>query len=167
MVAGIAYGYPLSEIGVLLWGIFPVGAYVAHSEKSDLLKSERIQFCLAGVELNLLLAGAFLLISMEYYSLSATLVAAANLNVALAVFNILPAKSLDGESALSVAIGVDSINELARKCLRKRKIRKQLMKSGLKGYAYLGLFGFSIISDAANWLVLGFNIVILILSMFV
>lgn len=61
LVAGLAYGYKISDTGILLLGIIPLGAYVAHEDKKDATKAEKIQFALAGVEVNLLFAGICLL----------------------------------------------------------------------------------------------------------
>lgn len=55
LVAGIAYGYKISDTGILLLGIFPIGAYVAHEDKIDASRSEKVQFALVGVEINLLI----------------------------------------------------------------------------------------------------------------
>ena len=168
LVAGLAYGYNISELGVLLFGVFPAGAYVAanHEEENKLNRCDRIQFSLAGIELNLMITGICLLTSIEIYALSGTLFSVAYLNVALAVLNILPAQGLDGERALSDALGVESINALARKWLHKPKFRKKLFKSGYKGYAYMCLFGFSILCDATVWLVIGSNVLYAIISIF-
>lgn len=166
LVAGLAYGYSISELGVLLFGMIPVGAYVAHGEKENVRKCDRIQFSLAGIEVNLMIAGICLLGSMEIWSLSGTLFSIACLNVALAILNILPAQGLDGETALSDALGVESINALARKWLHRPKLRKRLLRSGYKGYAYMCLFGFSILCDAAVWLVLGADVLYAVISIF-
>ncbi len=64
LAAGLAYGYKISDIGVLLLGIILIGAYVAHEGKKNAARSERIQLALAGVEANLLIAGICLLAAM-------------------------------------------------------------------------------------------------------
>lgn len=101
LVAGVAYGYKISDIGILLLGIIPVGAYVAHENKVDVTKAEKIQFALAGVEANLLMAGTCLLLAIQSYQWSLTLFYVANVNVMLACVNLLPTSGLDGESSLS------------------------------------------------------------------
>lgn len=167
LIAGLAYGYSISELGVLLWGVVPVGAYVAHGEKENVRKCDSIQFSLAGIELNLMIAGICLLESMEIWYLSGTLFSIACLNVALAILNILPAQGLDGESALSDALGVDSINALARKWLHKPQFRKRLLRSGYKGYAFMCLFGFSILCDAAVWVMIGMDVIYAVVNIFI
>lgn len=102
LVTGIAYGYKISDTGILLLGIISIGAYVAHEDKKDALRFEKVQFALAGVEMNLLIEDICLLMAMQYHSVSLVLVSVANINVVLAGINSLPASGLDGESALSV-----------------------------------------------------------------
>lgn len=114
LVVGLDYGYKISDTGILLLGIIMIGAYVAHEDKKDATKSEKIQFALAGVEVNLLIAGICLLVAMQYYSQSFTMVFVANINVVLAGINMLPTSGLDGESALSALFGVDSISKVAK-----------------------------------------------------
>lgn len=123
LVAGLAYGYKISDTGILLLGIIPLGAYVAHEDKKDATKAEKIQFALAGVEVNLLIAGICLLLAMQSYQWSLTMFSVANVNVILAGENLLPVSGLDGESALSAACGIDSIGEVARKWLTNKKRR--------------------------------------------
>ena len=167
LVAGLAYGYSISELGVLLFWMIPVGAYVAHGEKENVRKCDRIQFSLAGIEINLMIAGICLLGSMEIWALSGTLFSIACLNVALAILNILPAQGLDGETALSDALGIDSINALARKWLHKPKLRKRLLCSGYKGYVYMCLFGFSILCDAAVWMMIEMDVLYAVINIFI
>ncbi len=148
LIAGLSYGYKISDIGILLLGMIPIGAYVAHEYKKDATKSEKIQFALSGVEMNLLIAGICLLLVMLYYQWSLTLISVANVNVALAGINLLPASGFDGEYALSAICGADNIGELSKKCLFNKKCRHKLLRSGLKGYACICVFSITLISKA-------------------
>ncbi len=159
IVAGLAYGYRISDIGVLLLGIIPVGAYVAHEDKKDASNAERIQFALAGIEVNLLIAGICLILALLYCPLSLTMIWVGNMNVALAGINLLPATGLDGESALSTICGVDNIGELAKKWLLSKRRRQKLLSSGLQGYACFCIFSITLISKVILWLLIGLNIV--------
>lgn len=159
LVAGLAYGYKISNIGILLIGIIPMGAYVAHEDKKDASKAEKIQFALAGVEVNLLISGICLLVAILYYPLSLTIVWVANINVVLAIINSLPASGLDGESALSAACGVNSISEAAEKWFLNKKRRKKLLSSGISGYVYFCIFAFTLISKLILWLLVGLDVV--------
>lgn len=154
LISGLAYNYKISDTGILLLGIFPIGAYIAHSEKNDATREEKIQFSLAGVEMNLLLASVFLLFSLVSSSLSMTMVSIANVNVVLAGINLLPVSGLDGEQALSALFEVSSISAFAKKCLKNKKQRRQLFRSGITGYACLPIFGFVVLSQYAFLLLL-------------
>lgn len=88
---GLAYGYKISDTGILLFGIISLGAYVAYEDKKDATKAEKIQFALAGVEVNLLLAGICLLLAALCYQWSLTILCVANVNVMLVGINPLPA----------------------------------------------------------------------------
>lgn len=166
LVAGLAYGYKISDTGILLLGIIPIGAYVAHENKKDASRSEKVQFALAGVEMNLLIAGICLLMAIQHYSLSLVLVSVANINVVFAGINLLPALGLDGESALSAVFGVNSISEVANKCLLNKKRRQRLLRSGFFGYACYCVFAFTLISKAILWLLIGLEIASVFFNIF-
>lgn len=140
LVTGIAYDYKINNAGFVLLGIIPIGAYIAHEEKDDATKGEKIQLARAGVELNLMLASLCLLIVILFYPASFTIVSVANFNVFLVCINILPIAGLDGESVLSVLCGVKCISEEAEKWLCNKNLRQKLLSSGLHGYLYFLLF---------------------------
>lgn len=166
LVAGLASGYKISDVGILLLGIIPIGAYVAHEDKKDASKFERIQFALSGVEMNLLIAGICLLVAMQCHMLSSIMVAVANSNVLLAGINLLPTYGLDGESALSAVCEVDSISRTAKKCILNRKWRKKLLRSGFPGYVCLFLFAVTLISKILLWLLICFDVASIIFCFF-
>ena len=166
LIAGLAYGYNISDTGILLLGIIPLGAYVAHEDKKDATKAEKIQFALAGVEVNLLIAGICLLLAMQSYQLSLTMLSVANVNVILAGINLLPASGLDGESALSTACGIDSIGEVARVWLTKKKRRQKLLRAGLLGYACFCVFSIMMISKIIFWLLIGLDVASVFFNIF-
>ena len=163
LAAGLAYGYKISDTGILLLGIFPVGGYVAHQDKEDATKAEKIQFALAGVEMNLLIAGICLLLAMQHYQWSLTMFTVSTANVFLAGVNLLPASGLDGEAALSAACGINSISEVAKKWLANKKRRHKLLRSGLPGYACFCVFFITLISQLIFWLLIGLDAVLIIL----
>lgn len=166
LIAGLAYGYKISDTGILLFGIIPIGAYVAHEDKKDATKAEKIQFALAGVEVNLLIAGICLLLAMQYYQWSLTMLSVANVNIVLAGINLLPASGLDGESALSAVCGVNSISEVAKKWLTNKKRRQKLLRYGLPGYAYFCVFSFTLISKIILWLLICLDIISVFFNVF-
>lgn len=166
LVAGLAYGYKISDTGILLLGIIPFGAYVAHENKKDATKAEKIQFALAGVEVNLLIAGICLLLATQSYQWSLTMFSVANVNIILAGINLLPASGLDGEAALSAVFGVDSISEVAKKWLLDKNRRKKLLRFGFSGYACYCVFAFTMISKAILWLLIGLDIASVFFELF-
>lgn len=166
LIAGLAYEYKISDTGILLLGIIPLGAYVAHENKKDATKAEKIQFALAGVEVNLLIAGICLLLAMQSYQWSLTFFSVANVNVILASVNLLPTSGLDGESALSAACGINSISEVARKWLINKKRRQKLLRAGLPGYVCFCVFSITMISKVILWLLIGLDVVSVFFNVF-
>ena len=164
LVAGLAYGYTITDAGILLFGFIPIGAYVANEEKEEVSAAEEIQFALAGVEMNLLIAGVFFLIAILNDLISLTMVLAAKTNLYLASTNLLPVFELDGEYALSAAFGVKSISETARKWLFSRKRRRKLFHSGFPGYICFGIFIFIQISRILFWVLVGLNLKLVLTS---
>lgn len=141
MIAAIAYDYTISEVGLLFWGPFPIGAYVSEEESgNDEVRWHQVQFALAGVEVNLLISGICNFFSMLYGPLSFTLMLIACINIVMIVVNILPSPGLDGEIALSTILGVESIAENARIGLTDKKWRNKLIHSGLPGFTGLIVF---------------------------
>lgn len=166
LVAGLAYGYKISDTGILLFGIIPLGAYVAHEDKKDATKAEKIQFALAGVEVNLLIAGICLLLAMQSYQWSLTMFSIANVNVILAGVNLLPVSGLDGESALSAVCGINSVSEVAKSWLTNKKRRQKLLRAGLPGYACFCVFSITMISKIILWLFIGLDVASVFFNIF-
>ena len=159
LVAGLAYGYKISDIGILLFGIIPLGAYVAHEDKKDGTKAEKIQFALAGVEVNFLIAGICLLLAMPCDQWSLTMRSVAAVNAVLAGINLLPASGLDGEAALSAVCGINSVSKAAERWLTSKKHRQELLHSGFPGYVCICIFSITLISKVIFWLLIGFDAV--------
>lgn len=153
LIAGISAKYKFSDAGILLLGVFPIGAYVAHEEKNA-TKREKMQLALSGVLVNLLISGILFIVSVLCSTMDYTLIAVAQINCILAAVNLLPAEGLDGESALSALLGVDSISEIAKKWLTNTKRRRKLFHSGITGYASFCLFGFIMISKFLVWMLI-------------
>lgn len=126
MTAGLAYGYDLYDVGILLLGIFPGRQpMVSHGDKKDTAKGAKIQFSLAGIEANLLIAGICLLLAVQGVPCSPTLLATAEINIVLAAINLLPTAGLDGESALSAVCGVKNISVTAKRWLTSKQRRRE------------------------------------------
>nr|WP_295306014.1 site-2 protease family protein [uncultured Blautia sp.] len=150
--AALAYGYEIYDLGIIIWGIVPAGAYVGLGEKKGKTnKRQEIQCNLAGIEVNMLLSGAFMMLSTVYSPIAFTFLCIGVANIMLAAENIVPSSGSDGESALSELLEVESIYDLAKKWLLNRKRRKKLFHSGKKGCIRLILFSYTLIS---KWIVL-------------
>ena len=57
MIASLASGAEHGQLGILLFLFFPFGAYYGHRDDIEMSQKEAFQFSLAGVEMNLLIAG--------------------------------------------------------------------------------------------------------------
>lgn len=154
LIAGISAKYKFSDAGILLLGVFPIGAYVAHEEKTNATKMEKLKLALSGIILNLLIAGTLFIGSVLCSTTDYTYIAAAQINCILAAVNLLPAEGLDGESALSALLGVESISETAKKWIMNTKHRRKLFNSGFTGYASFCLFGFIMLSKVLFWVLI-------------
>lgn len=166
LVAGLAYGYEVRNIGILLLGILPTGAYVAYDDKKDASKTEKIQLALAGIEANLLLAGICMMIATQYPPLYMLMSSIANINVVFALVNSIPSFGLDGEAALSALYGIDNIGKAAKKWLFSKKHRQKLLHSGPSGYIFFCVFTVIMISKLLFGLFICFDIISILLKFF-
>lgn len=161
LTAGVAYGYNITDTGILLLWRIPIGCYVAHDDNTRVTNRQRMQFSLAGVEMNFMLAGILLIASVASSRLSLTFVSAANVNVILVIVNgLIPYFGLDGESALSALLGVKSIYELSKKWLKGKDKRRKLLKAGFPGVFCFGFFSIVYLSKVLVWAYLGLNVIL-------
>lgn len=141
LISAISAGYQVTDIGILLLGIFPIGAYTTYQEGEHAAIKQKIQVSLSGIEMNLLLAGVFLLLSV-ICPWSGTLVMIANVNIVLVLLNSIPAFGLDGEALLNDVFNVESISRIAYRYLLKKRKRRELLRLGHIGWMYFVLFVF-------------------------
>lgn len=139
--AAVAYENEVYDVGILLLGVLPIGAYVCYDAREDNRK-QRFQIALAGIEMNLSIGGVSLILSCLIPEMEFTYFMIAALSIAIAVINALPTSGLDGEGALSAIFDVKNCGETAKKCLYNRKIRERFMRRGVRGFFCLGLFVF-------------------------
>lgn len=166
LAAGLAYGYPLRDLSILFLGYFPIGACVAcQPEEVPHRPKEEIQFSLAGVEVNLLLAGIFLLLSLLVPAARETFREASLANILLFSVNILPASHLDGEAALSTLLGVESASDTARLWLQSGRRRRKLLHEGARGIGFLFLFLFVRLAQVLLFVVIAVDIISPVFSM--
>lgn len=163
LIAGLAYGYKVSDTGILLFGILPIGAYVAYEDKKDASKVKKMQFALAGIEANLLIAGICMLIAVQCPSLYMLMSSIANINMVLVLVNLLPTSNLDGESALSALFEINNISKVAEKWLFTKKLRQKLFSSGFPGYIFFCVLVVTMLSKLLFMLIIGFDIISMLL----
>lgn len=122
--AGIAYGARVFEMGLLFqcW-VLPVGAYVAMDD-TRLGKWKRVQILAAGVEMNFLLTGLFLLLGAAVSRFNGAFLAAAVTNAFLGVTNLSFLQGLDGAGILSLLLGEPRLFEKAKELLRPSRRRR-------------------------------------------
>ena len=140
LLAAISAGQKIDHIGITFWSIIPTGAYVSVDDKINSRKSERMQFGLAGIEVNLLITGICLILIGRHYDWAYELVNIAFFNIILIIGNIVPIPGLDGEKALSVLCGISSIGKVAQKSLFDKKRRQRLLRTGWSGYICFFIF---------------------------
>ena len=166
LIAGIAYKYPVKEVGVIFFLIIPIAAYVRDDNKTDTVKDEYLQFVMAGLEVNLLLAGIFFIAAVFCEPQTTTFFAAVWTNISLIISNLIPTEILrtDGTRALNTVLECESVFDLARKWLGSRKRRKKLVHKGLLGIACMAFLSFVFVVRFLYWFfVIGFNVYVLFL----
>lgn len=139
--AAVAYDCEVSDVGLLLLGILPLGAYVGYQRK-DLPRRKSTQIALAGVEVNLALVGLCLLLAASPLlppAAAALCSATGILNLLLGVFNLVPAMGLDGEMAISALLGIPSFENFVSRLLGTRRTRDMLVHGGVEGAFWLAV----------------------------
>lgn len=156
MTAAVASGCRVTDMGILLLGPVPVGAYTAYQQTGDRPLREKIQLSLAGIEVNLMLAGLFFLISL-FCPGADTWRMAAEVNIVLVLLNLLPVQGLDGECVVSDLFGVESIGALAWKSLTDRRKGERFLRSGPIGWLCLAFCAFLCLLRLVLFLLIAFN----------
>lgn len=134
MFACLAYGGRVFEVGVMLHGLTP-GAYVLLNESCIKKRMRRVQVSAAGVEMNFLLAGIFLLLSNILYEVSGFFVGAALSNIILGLLNLTFINGFDGMNIMSELLGVEDVVRKARRVTQSRVMKRKLKKTGMNGRA--------------------------------
>lgn len=156
IISGVAYGYKIWNIGLLLFGIIPMGAYVSLADRQEQPRLEKSQLCLAGIEVNLILAGLFGWASVGLPGCSWTFYIAAQWNLLMAVINILPVDGLDGGAFLCAILNVEDIDKKARRFLSGKKYWTQVLQEGTRGYIYAAIFVLNGFANLAFRLLIAF-----------
>lgn len=164
LIAGISYGFCFSEMGLMLLGIFPFGAYVSYYDKKHVKSSARVQLSLAGIEANLLLGSLFLLLSMHPSRLDACFFTGSYMNFFLAALNLIPASGLDGGAAFGALLGFRNIGDFSMLFFKKRAFRRRVLQAGPCGYLCAASFCVNCLANAFFVLFLAFDLIFLVLS---
>ncbi len=104
-VAALASGGHVFEIGVSWRGLLP-GAYVLIDEEQAQTVFERIQISAAGVEMNFLLAGIFLLMNANACDGNGMIFWFAVINGVMGLINLLFSGGMDGAKIMECILGV-------------------------------------------------------------
>ncbi len=167
LVSAVNAGYSVTEVGLLLFTVLPVGAYVAYHPKEDETDREKLELSLAGILFNLLLTGIFCLLAVLFPMLDFTFSTVALSNFLLVLVNILPNAGLDGEGALSALLGIQNVRRTAKACLSDRRERQRLLHSGAAGVICFLIYLFVVyVAKAAFLLFIGWNVVSLLQMIF-
>ena len=140
------------EAGIMMrWGIIP-GAYVWLDTKDIRSQMKKIQINMAGIEMNLLLAGILMVLLVHFrYSYGflsqwrLAMLYAVLMNVSLVLFNVSFAEGLDGEHTISEIFAdgnsiVDAAKENIRQMILKKDRKVYFEKNGVAcGIANLGV----------------------------
>ena len=131
-VAGVCYRYYVIDTGLLLlFRIIPIGAYVAFARDNRARKTRhKLQFHLAGCEMNMLLANVFAVLSATSLPVAGEFSLAAIINWVLALFNAIPCPGIDGGDAFASIFGIDYY---PRFVLDSLKGHRRLIRSGAAG----------------------------------
>ena len=137
MVACLAYGGQVFEVGVLLQFFMP-GAYVLMNEGNIKKRMRRIQVSAAGIEMNFLLTAVFLILTASFETLSGFFLGAAIQNLFLAFLNLTFVNSFDGMRIMSELLGVEGLVDKAKKITKSNLCKRKLRKAGISGKAIVG-----------------------------
>lgn len=158
MIAGTAYGSRTLSSCLSLQG-----AQTGFTNNPD-SKKQRIQMSLAGLEMNMLIAGLCFIICGTLHGSASRLVAVTGvINTVLIFPNLIPSNGSDGECVFSELLGVDSIFDLAKSIVTDRKKRRKSLRSGWKGHLGM-LFMLSVYPGFVFWYILYFRISIPIIA---
>ena len=146
-MASLAYGGKLFEIG-LMWQQFCPGAYAMIDTKNVKSRFKRIQIDAAGIEMDCLLAGVFLVLAArcEVYSLF-WLLGAVN-NLFLSIFNLAFTEGLDGSSMICEVLGIKDSSEIKRifaKILLEKNWKRETKNRGAMLCACIVLMGYKVL----------------------
>ncbi len=155
--AGYAFGGYIFEAGIAFTGFLP-GAYVMIEHSHIKNRWKRLQIFAAGVEMNLLLAGTFMLLAPAVPSVAGMLFGAAYSNVFLMLLNCTLAQGMDGSAIIGQLLSCENWVAYAKYTILTKKERKRLMKHGLPGVIELAACYIANVSGVVFPVVFALNI---------
>lgn len=111
--AAVSSGYEVRDVGLLLLGIMPVGAYVSCTVPRNALRRQRFRLYVSGCEANLMLTGLWLMLAHLVPGFGMVGLMGVIVNGSLCMFNMLPAYGLDGAHALATLLDVPNLTAFA------------------------------------------------------
>lgn len=129
LCACAGYGGRVFEVGVGTMTALPI-AYVLMNEKHIKNRMKRVQIYAAGIEMNLFLAGLFLILSVRIEVLCAFFFGAAINNALLAFVNLMFVNGFDGMAIMGELLGVENLGDKAKRIFHSRYARKKLLQRG-------------------------------------
>lgn len=140
MCAGLDYGGNIFELGVFVKYLLP-GAYVFMDTSNIKSQLKKVQIDAAGVEMNFLLAGIFLLLSLCSETLSGLCVGISYANIFLSAINLMFIDGLDGIAIIGELLGVESLVDKSRKIIKCKRKKRKIAKNGLSliGKVYIAV----------------------------
>ena len=137
------------EFGVMISYFLP-GDYVVLDSEKIRNRFKKVQIFAAGIEMNLLLAGIFLILLKLGWFDCTLLIYDALVNGILAAFNLALIGPLDGMKIFSELLGVENIVYKAKKLIFDNDAKKILKKRGINGRAAI----------ASCYIIVGFQLLL-------
>lgn len=136
------------EFGIMIRYFLP-GAYVVLDSEKIRNRFKKAQIFAAGIEMNLLLAGIFLIL-LKFGWLDCTLLIYVALLRNPGAFNLALIGPLDGMKIFSELLGVENIVDKAKKLIFDNEAKKILRKRGINGRAAI----------ASCYIIVGFQLLL-------
>lgn len=135
-ISGRAYGVKVMEYGVAIT-VLPA-FYTMIDMKTVRSKLKRIQIMAAGLEGQLLLSGAALLIGEMFQTTKVVTYQCVLVNMIMVCINCLPIEGLDGYQITEIALGTDDIASQSKDLLSNHRLLKKVWNEGVCGKAKVG-----------------------------
>lgn len=157
-IAGLGYNARVMEAGLLVG--FSFGGYVLLDERRVKSRLKRVQILAAGIEMNLLLFGASMILTRHEPRAMSFLWGIAYINVLLALVNALFITGLDGSKIIDELLGTETLFGEALEFMMDSHVRSKMLSKGLIGYYKLFSCIVSILSQVAYPILIVLNVLL-------